>query len=86
MAKWQPEINDAVAFATVRWHLNRLENRAIQAYVNDKGRFREIIARLKEAGEGLKTLQSYGGQCNADEECPDTWRCLNHECQPDQDL
>ena len=77
---WKHHENNAVEFATLRWHANRLENQAIQLYVTDRNNFSQIADIFKQAAKDLKTLHN---SCTSDDDCPDSWHCNNGECQPD---
>ena len=80
---WHPDETTPAAFATFRWHANRLENMAISLYVTDPSRFREINTALKEVAARLRTIQRNVQQCTSSRDCPDDWFCCGGVCEPE---
>ncbi len=80
---WQPDPNDPAAFAAIQWHVNRLQNLAISLYVTDRRKYNQIAAALRDAARSLHSLRSFVEGCRTSSDCPDEYKCVDGQCEPD---
>ena len=70
MRKWQPDPNDAVAFAAFRWHVNKLENIAISKFVTRREAYEQILEILSKTAREMQNLNRLSGEmCRIDDDC-----------------
>ena len=79
--KWQPEPNDAINLATLRWYALTIDRLLIQIYSTDRSKQAGMQAILDQA---LKELYRHGkGIAEGDSECPEGQRlCSDGFCAP----
>ena len=79
--KWEPQPNDAINLATLRWYALTIDRLLIQIYCTDRSRQPEMQAILDKA---LKELYRHGrGITLGDDECPEGQRrCSDGFCAP----
>ena len=79
--KWQPEPNDAINLATLRWYALTIDRLLIQIYCTDRSKQAAMQAILDKA---LKDLYRHGkGITVGDDECPEGQRrCSDGFCAP----
>ena len=79
--KWQPEPNDAINLATLRWYALTIDRLLIQIYATDRSKQAAMQAILDKA---VKELYRHGKGITAEDgECPEGQRlCSDGFCAP----
>jgi len=80
--KWQPQPNDAIQLAALRWFALEMERISIQIYATDKRQFtamekvfRHTLGKLNVVLETVNAL--------SDDDCPEGYiRCKDGTCAP----
>ena len=78
--KWQPQANDAIKLAAVRWFACAIEMEAIQVYATDSAKFDAIRAVLGECMTKVHDLIKK--PLTGDEDCPPGYVMCGNECAP----
>jgi hypothetical protein len=79
--RWQPDPNDAIRLAALRWFALEIEKLAIELYASDRATYRAmedvLTGTVRQMGELSKKLMVQ------DEECPEGYeRCKDGLCAP----
>ena len=80
--RWQPQPNDAIQLAALRWFALEMERISIQIYATDKRQFAAMEAVFRAT---LKKLNVVLADVNAlsDDDCPEGYiRCKDGTCAP----
>jgi hypothetical protein len=78
--KWQPQENDAIKLAALRWFALRAETEAIQVYATDSSLYEQIG---KIMGTCIKQIHDLRKNLAGDDgDCPPGYVMCGTECAP----
>jgi len=78
--KWQPQANDAIKLAAIRWFACAIEMEAIQIYATDSAKFEAISAALGDCVTKVHGLIKK--PITGDVDCPPGYVLCGDECAP----
>jgi hypothetical protein len=65
--KWQPQGDDAIKLAALRWFSCTIEAQAIQIYATDSRKYQEMVEALRGCVESLRSIS---GDVEDSGDCP----------------
>jgi hypothetical protein len=77
--KWQPQGDDAIKLAALRWFACTIEAQAIQIYATDSGKYQAMVEVLRGCVENLRDVS---GDVEDSGDCPPGYVLCGTECAP----
>ena len=77
--KWEPQPDDAIKLAALRWFACTIEAEAIQLYATNSGKYDVMVEALRAC---VQSLRDASGAEEGDEDCPPGYVRCGRECAP----
>jgi hypothetical protein len=76
--KWEPQPDDAIKLAALRWFACTIESDAIQIYATNPGKYEVIIGIMRACVQELRQQRDIADA----EDCPPGYVLCGKECAP----